>query len=165
MEDSAGPRITKIERLIEECPLGIHDISRTELDTHNHLPRFNMPFELGLFLGAKAFGGERHVLKRALVLDRERYRYQQFISDISGNDPKAHHNDPAKIIQCVRDFLNIDNGGPPVPGGGVMAADYSRFLAELPLSCRAASLDEADLSYADYVFLVTQWMPLLSRGR
>jgi len=32
-----------------------HDISRTELNEHS-LPRFNMPLELGLFLGASRFG-------------------------------------------------------------------------------------------------------------
>ena len=50
--DGGSTRISKIENLIEECPLGIHDISRTELDAANALPRFNMPLELGLFLRA-----------------------------------------------------------------------------------------------------------------
>jgi hypothetical protein len=54
--DGAATRISKIEKLIEQCPLGIHDISRTELDVKSGLPRFNMPLELGLFLGAKRFG-------------------------------------------------------------------------------------------------------------
>lgn len=50
--DAAGTRIDKIVNIIRECPLGVHDISRTELDSGSHLPRFNMPFELGLFLGS-----------------------------------------------------------------------------------------------------------------
>ena len=50
--DSAQTRISKIQSIIAECRLGVHDISRTELN-QNGLPRFNMPFELGLFLGAK----------------------------------------------------------------------------------------------------------------
>ena len=48
--DGAGTRIEKIMDLIGKCPLGIHDISRTGLDHDSGLPRFNMPFELGLFL-------------------------------------------------------------------------------------------------------------------
>jgi hypothetical protein len=55
-EDNAlDNRLQKIERCIEKCRYGIHDISRTELNTNN-LPRFNMPFELGMFFGAKRFG-------------------------------------------------------------------------------------------------------------
>jgi hypothetical protein len=53
IDDGSGTRIDKIMNLIEACPYGIHDISRTELDTASNLPRFNMPLELGIFLGAR----------------------------------------------------------------------------------------------------------------
>lgn len=45
-DDGSQVRIEKIYRLISECKFGIHDISRTELDDGNGLPRFNMPLEL-----------------------------------------------------------------------------------------------------------------------
>ncbi len=61
--DGGQTRISKIEKLIEECNLGIHDISRTELNEHG-LPRFNMPLELGLFLGAKRYGDSRQKRKK-----------------------------------------------------------------------------------------------------
>lgn len=52
-ESSASSnRILKIQQIIRECHFAVHDISRTELDKETGLPRFNMPFELGLFLGA-----------------------------------------------------------------------------------------------------------------
>ncbi len=57
-DDGAEVRLEKICRIIKDCPLGIHDISKTEADPNTSLPRFNMPFELGLFLGAKKFGGK-----------------------------------------------------------------------------------------------------------
>jgi hypothetical protein len=50
--DSGDVRIEKILDIIDQCKLGIHDISRTELNEHS-LPRFNMPLELGLFLGKR----------------------------------------------------------------------------------------------------------------
>jgi len=57
-EDNAlHNRLSKIEKLIEECKYGIHDISRIEANK-NALPRFNMPFELGIFFGAKKFGNK-----------------------------------------------------------------------------------------------------------
>jgi hypothetical protein len=52
-DDASQVRIEKIYRLIGSSAWGIHDVSRTELDAENRLPRFNMPLELGVFLGAK----------------------------------------------------------------------------------------------------------------
>ena len=57
-----------------------------------------MPLELGLFLGAKRFGGTDQRSKKALVLDREPYRYQTFISDIAGKDIHAHGGDVVALI-------------------------------------------------------------------
>lgn len=58
LDDGGQTRIDKLYGLIGECRYGIHDLSRTELDDVNQLPRFNMPLELGLFLGAKRYGGQ-----------------------------------------------------------------------------------------------------------
>ena len=44
--DSGEVRIQKIIKYIKSVQFSIHDISRTELDKHNNLPRFNMPLEL-----------------------------------------------------------------------------------------------------------------------
>ena len=86
-EDDGGEgRMEKILRIIEQCKYGIHDICRTELDGVTNLPRFNMPFELGVYIGAKRFGGAGQRGKKCLIMDTERYRYQRFISDIAGND-------------------------------------------------------------------------------
>ncbi len=81
---------TRFCRIIRESPYGIHDISKTEPDPNSGLPRFNMPFELGLYLGARTFGGPAQKRKKLLILDREPHRYQSFISDIGGQDIHAH---------------------------------------------------------------------------
>lgn len=65
IEDSGEVRVQKIIRLIGESSYAIHDISRIET------PRFNMPLELGLFLGAKAFGGPEQQAKSCIVMDEE----------------------------------------------------------------------------------------------
>ena len=59
LDDGSDNRFDKICRIIAECRLGIHDISKTELDAKSKLPRFNMPLELGLFLAAKNLVGRR----------------------------------------------------------------------------------------------------------
>lgn len=58
LDDGGQTRIDKLYDLIECCRYGIHDLSRTELDDANALPRFNMPLELGIFLGAKRYGDQ-----------------------------------------------------------------------------------------------------------
>jgi hypothetical protein len=72
--DSGELRFPKICGLIRDCRYGIHDLSRIELDTSTQLPRFNMPLELGLFLGAKEFSKNKE--RVCLVMDTEPYRYQ-----------------------------------------------------------------------------------------
>jgi hypothetical protein len=84
IDDAGSVRFDNIVELIRECRFGIHDVSRTELDKVSSLPRFNMPLELGIFLGAMRFGSGKQRQKHSLVLDREPYRYQKFVSDISG---------------------------------------------------------------------------------
>jgi hypothetical protein len=90
IDDSGQVRIDKILKIVEDCQYGIHDLSRTELDRSSRLPRFNMPLELGLFLGAKRFGASLQRRKTCLILDRQPHRYQKFISDIAGQDIRSH---------------------------------------------------------------------------
>ena len=71
VRDTGEVRIDKILRLVRESRFGIHDISRTALDRTTRLPRFNMPLELGLFLGAREFGDQRQRKKVTLVLERK----------------------------------------------------------------------------------------------
>lgn len=81
--DAGEVRIAKIYRLVSASQYGIYDISRIELSKDSGLPRFNMPFELGLDLGAKTFGTAQQKRKQLLVLDSKPYRYQASISDIA----------------------------------------------------------------------------------
>ena len=57
-DDGGNTRFEKIKHLIAISKFGVHDISRTELDAENNLPQFNMPLELGVFVGATRFGDE-----------------------------------------------------------------------------------------------------------
>src|SRR5436190_12787360 len=72
--DSGATRFNRILKLIQDTKYSVHDISRVELDKHNKLPRFNMPFELGLCMGAKNFG-KNYAQNDILVLDGHRYRH------------------------------------------------------------------------------------------
>lgn len=159
-DDTAATRIDRIYRLIEECRFGIHDISRIEHDTVNNLPRFNMPFELGLFLGARRFGARRQRDKHCLVLEAERYRYQKYLSDIAGQDIRQHDNEPAKAVGAVRDWLAASRpkSAKPLPGATAIMRHYSEFQANLPAMLRAADLEPAELGFFDRANLMAQFL-------
>jgi len=155
-DDSGSVRMEKIIRLIEESSLGIHDISRTELDAKNGLPRFNMPFELGLFLGARELGTKRQKQKRCLILDVERYRFQKFLSDIGGQAPKMHANDPEKAIKVVRNWLS-SKSDKRIPGAKKMVERFRQFLADLPEICQMNETEPGELTFNEWTDFITAW--------
>lgn len=159
-EDNSGNvRFEKIQRLIAESRLGIHDISRTEIDAKTGLPRFNMPLELGVFIGAKQFGSEEQQRKNCLILDRDNYRYQAFISDIAGHDIRCHEANPDKLIVIVRNWLNSASLRTTIlPGGTTMVRRYHAFREELPEFCTQLSVEVSELTYRDYCSLVSTWL-------
>lgn len=156
--DSGRVRIDKIFRLIEVCRYGIHDISRTELDANSNLPRFNMPLELGIFLGAQRFGVALHRRKNCLIVDRERYRYQQFISDISGQDIEAHDGQEARLISVIRAWLTASESRDPLPGGTAIRCRLEAFQSELPAICAARHLRPDELTFRDYSSIALTWL-------
>ena len=157
-DDSGEGRLSKIERIIEECKFGIHDISEVRLDTVNHLPRFNMPLELGLFFGCKRFGGKSQTQKVSLVLDIEQYRYQKFISDIAGHDIRSHGGEPGQAIVAVRNWLTTASKRTQVPGGAAVGARYDRFCKDLPRLCMEAELDSGALTFRDLSNVIAGWL-------
>jgi uncharacterized protein YjiS (DUF1127 family) len=158
LTDAAEVRIHNIYQLVAECNHSIHDISRTEVqDQPYQLPRFNMPLELGIFLGAKRFGG-RSSSKRCLIMDRAPYRYKRFISDIGGQDIKAHDRSTARAIRHVRDWLQAAPGRAAIPGGATIWNKYRQFRRELPVIAEEAELAPAQLTFIDYLQLVINWL-------
>lgn len=68
-------RINQIKQHIKNCKFSIHDLSRSKALSKGELPRFNMPYELGLDIGACEYGGKKLQTKKALVLETDRYHY------------------------------------------------------------------------------------------
>ena len=140
-----------------DCQYGIHDISRIQTDRSTKLPRFNMPLELGMFLGAKASGNRAQKKKACMVLDSERYRYQALMSDIAGQDIHAHHNTPEAALKEVRKWLVTCAGATGIPGGTALWRRYQEFSAEFPRILRDAKLKSNELSFLEYSKIVSQW--------
>ena len=157
-DDSGNVRFNKIQKIIAECRFGVHDISRTELDGQTQTPRFNMPLELGVFLGAKHFGNKQQKGKVCLVLDREQYRYQAFISDIAGHDIRSHDDDPEEVIKHIRNWLNTASGRKTIPGGRAIIARWRQFEADLPAMCEQSSIEVDELTYNDRTNFISEWL-------
>lgn len=155
-EDNAlQNRLSKIEKCIENCRYGIHDISRTE-KSPNGLPRFNMPFELGVFFGAKRFGNKHQKNKNAIIFDKERYRYQQYISDLNGVDIKAHNNDPFILIRSLLNWLNTASRRSTIPTYSILSSDYRKFTAALPSIADKLGFIVDEIPFNDYCLIVEE---------
>jgi hypothetical protein len=157
-QDGAENRFSKIQSIIEQCRYGIHDISRTESDGEPPLPRFNMPLELGVFLGAKRYGEAEQRRKRALILDHEPYRYQRLISDIAGQDIAAHGGDASTAIVVVCSWLRQQSRVTSVPGGEAIAKEYATFQQDLPEILSARALSASEMTFGDFCAIAAAWI-------
>jgi hypothetical protein len=117
-----------------------------------------MPFELGLFIGAARFGTASQARKICLILDRDRYRFQKFISDISGQDIAAHKDDPEAAIRALRKWLASLGLVERIPGGGSIIKRYREFQKILPQILARLDLEHDEVSYADYTNIVSSWL-------
>lgn len=156
--DGSETRLAKLYDIIRDSPLGIHDLSRTTLDRKNRLPRFNMPLELGMFLGAKRYGGPAQQKKSCLILERDPYRYQKFCSDIAGQDIRAHNNSVADAIAATRNWLQAARKSRPFPAAGTLEKHYLQFRIDLPKMCSRQGDRVSDLTFIDYRIYVAAWI-------
>lgn len=157
LDDGGQTRIDKLYNIIEECRYGIHDLSRTELDDKNQLPRFNMPLELGLFLGAKRYGDKAQSDKRLLILDVEQFRYQKFISDLAGMDIHEHRGKPKEAVRETRDWLaNVSRR--QISSSTKIVRLYDHFIIDLPALAETFEFESEKIPYVDYERLVVGWL-------
>lgn len=156
--NSAAIRIEKITNIINQSKYGIHDISRTELSKKTKLPRFNMPLELGLFLGARKYGDKLQKQKICLIMDKQEYRYEKFISDIKGQDIFSHKNNINNAITLISGWLRNSSKRKSIPGGSEIFRRYKLFTKELPEMCKVSKIKLSELGFNDYSGFVSEWI-------
>ncbi len=158
-DNSSSIRIENIVQLIRESKYSIHDLSRVTLDKKSKLPRFNMPLELGLCLGAIKFGSKRQTQNQFLIIESKRFRFQQFISDLSGQDIRAHENKIEDAIKVVRNWLSSKTEE-TIPSGKHIFEEYNDFSNALPSLCSEIKWDFENLTFKEYTSLVTNWLSI-----
>lgn len=114
-----------------------------------------MPFELGLFFGAKYFGNDFQKEKNALILEAQKYLSNEYLSDISGMDAKAHDNSPDNVIKIIWNWLSTASGRKDIPSYPMIIHDYKEFLQD-GLFLRNNGLSINDLTFNDYCALLEE---------
>lgn len=104
-------RLARIFDLIRSCSYSIHDLSAVGLSGGPfRVPRFNMPFELGLAAAVSLSTNGRHKFR---VMDAVSHRVIQSLSDIGGYDAFVHRRTAAGVFEAVADmFASLKN--PPI---------------------------------------------------
>ena len=160
--DGDDIRIRQIQELISGSKFSIHDISRVIPKNTNDLPRFNMPFELGLDLGCKMYSQPD---KKCLILEETPYRYKQVISDISGQDISSHENDPIQITKCVRNWIYKIKSSKPL-AYTVIWDLYNEFLFDFDKDMKAENLDPNkmwEIPFSELIDLMSNWIKSKTR--
>jgi len=159
VSDATQFRLRAIIDLIKQCKYGIHDLSRVELDTQFNLPRFNMPFETGIFYGARFFGQRRQSTKNCIILEKDKYRYQKFISDLSGIDINHHNNKINQVISGIRNWL-ATSSNKRLPESQKILLRYGKFSTAFRNACRKADIDIDSLPFVDLTRNMTDWLKI-----
>jgi hypothetical protein len=133
-------RLEKIQVMIEDSALSIHDISRLKAMKKGEFYRLNMPLELGMDMGAKRYT-RKHKDKKFLIFESIKHSAHIAASDLSGLDPKAHENVPAKAMEIVRDWLeNLHNLR--ADGAEKIEGEYLLFIEDFYQNRRARGFNE-----------------------
>ena len=158
--DSGEQRVNSIQELIISSKYSIHDLSRIEVRSKKDLPRFNMPFELGLDIGCKRFGSAELTEKKCLILEKEQYRYQRVLSDISGNDIEAHRGDGQTLVRKVRNWF-VGQNIQAIPSANVIWTSFNEFESSLAETLSAEGFDQADINEmpkSEFIAYVRDWV-------
>ncbi len=93
-------RLTRLVTLIRRCQYSLHDLSSVQLSGGRGLfrvPRFNMPFELGLAVAVAAIE-RKHDFR---LMEEKQYRLLQSLSDCNGYDPVIHNGTVGGVFRAV----------------------------------------------------------------
>lgn len=157
-DNASQNRHEKIVEILRVCQFAIHDISNVTIGRISRLPRFNMPYELGLFAGAREFGKGKQREKCSLIFERNRYELQKCLSDLAGVDARTHDHDSRKAISNVRDWLSAQIPTQIIPGGIEMFNRYSRFQKAITPQLEKQRIQYSEMTFVNYCRLVEEWL-------
>lgn len=157
---SSNIRINQIKQHIRSCKYGIHDLSRSKPMVAGELPRFNMPYELGLDIGASEYGNNLLKTKRILILETERYHYQKVISDIAGQDISNHEDNPKILVKKVRNWFSSNSPNIIIPPYSEIWTAYNQFTDDLSSTLASTHTPDEiqEMTIGDYIKFAKDWI-------
>ena len=157
--DSGEARITKICNLIICSRYSIHDLSRIRCSKKGEHYRLNMPLELGIDIGCR-LSNESLQSKTCLILERDKYRYQKALSDLSNSDIKNHDNDPETLVFQVRNWFT-GLGLKSAPSATRIWERFNEFMADFREARERDGFKDKDLEFMpvpEYINFIKEWM-------
>lgn len=123
---SGQDRLDRIFQLLSRCGTSLHDLSRVSLSGALKVPRFNMPFELGV-----AYCLSKHSDHRFFVLEEQTFRLQATLSDLNGHDPHIHAGSQDGILSCILDCFGTPGDAPSPRDLRALAMKLARIVQRL----------------------------------
>jgi hypothetical protein len=158
--DSGEARISKICDLIKCSRYSIHDISRIQSSRRGEYYRLNMPLELGIDIGCRLASKGILQSKTCLILEKDKYRYQKALSDLSNSDIKSHNNDPETLVFQVRNWFT-ELGLRNVPSATKIWERFNEFMADFFEARERDGYQDRDLEFMpvpEYMDFVKEWI-------
>ncbi len=128
-------RLERIFGLIASCGASIHDLSRVTLSDHLNVPRFNMPFELGI-----AYSLSQLRPHSFFVFEEKAFRLQASLSDLSGHDPYIHDGSSSGVLRCILDCFGAPSKALRLPTLEAMARRLTQSALRLQKEHRTPGL-------------------------
>ena len=104
--DARAARLERIQQMLAECAYSFHDVSFVNLDSAAALPRFNMPFELGMAVN-EGFRTDHSWY----IFDSQRYQAQTTISDLNGREVLSHGGSPEEVLRLLANNVVSGSAG------------------------------------------------------
>ncbi len=158
--DSGEARINKICNLIKCSKYSIHDISRIQSSKKGEYYRLNMPLELGIDIGCRLSNEGVLQSKTCLILEKDKYRYQKALSDLSNSDIKSHNNDPETLVFHVRNWF-IELGFKKAPSATRIWERFNEFMADFREARERDGFKDRDLEFMpvpEYIDFMKEWI-------
>lgn len=109
-------RVERVLDLLHDCRYSLHDLSRVQLSEGPvRVPRFNMPFELGMAVTLSLQAPDQHHFR---LLEAIPFRLQRSLSDLNGYDAYIHHGTTVGMMDAICDVFTHARPFPIAAPGG-----------------------------------------------
>ena len=113
-----------------------------------------------MFIAAKRFGVGILKTKRCIIFEKQKYEYQKYISDLSGQDIHSHGGNIKALIAELATWLRTQSRDAKVPGGQKIVEEFRAFRRKVPQVCTRRGLREEELTFGDYAELVAEYLTI-----